>query len=88
MVNTNEYDIRRLEWQIVKHEATYLNDKQCHTRFDYYEYDMSKLGTPGCAQSSLDRSSTSLSRQENLEDLEHNQARHQGIHSNGQGVTC
>jgi hypothetical protein len=91
LVDTNEYDIsiiRRLGWLIVKHEATYLDGKQCHTGFDYYDNDMSKLGTPSCAQSSLDRSSNSPNFQEHLEDLEHDQARHQGIHGNGQGETC
>ena len=29
-----------------KHEANQLDDKQRHTRFDYYEYDMLKFGTP------------------------------------------
>ena len=74
--------IRRLGWLIVKHEATYLDGKQCHTGFDYYEKNMSKFGTPGRAQSSLDRSCKNLICQEHLEDLEHDQAR-QGIHSNG-----
>ena len=30
----------------LKHEANQLDDKQRHTGFDYYEYDMPKFGTP------------------------------------------
>ena len=30
----------------LKHDANQLDDKQRHTRFDYYEYDMPKFGTP------------------------------------------
>ena len=29
-----------------KYHANQLDDKQCHTRFNYYEYDMLKFGTP------------------------------------------
>jgi hypothetical protein len=33
---------------IRKHDdANQLDDKQRHTGFDYYEYDMPKFGTPG-----------------------------------------
>jgi hypothetical protein len=45
-------------------------------------------GTPGYAQSSLERSISSIDFQEHLEDLEHDQARHQGIHSHGRSETC
>ena len=65
-----------LHWQDVKHEENQLDDKQRHTRFDYYEYNVSKLGTPCWAQSSLDRSHVSLNFQEHSEDFENEQARH------------
>ena len=84
--------IRRLWRQCinfaVKHDANQLDGKQRHTGFDYYEYDMPKFGTPGWAHSSLNRSHGSLGFQEHLEDLEHDQARHQGIHGHGQSQTC
>ena len=35
---------RRLQ---IKHEANQLDGKQHHTKLNYYEYDMSKSGTPG-----------------------------------------
>ena len=68
-----------------KHEANQLDGKQQHSGFDYYEYDMLKFVTSGCAQSSLDRSR--LDFQEHLEDLEHDQACYQGIHGHGRRVT-
>ena len=71
-----------------KHDANQLDGKQRHTRFNYYEYDMPKFGTPGWAQSSVDRGHGSLDFQEHHEDLEHDQARHQGIHGHGQSETC
>ena len=44
LVDTNDYintiDSWRLHWQAVKHDANQLDGKQCHTGFDYYEYDM------------------------------------------------
>ena len=68
--------------QAANHDANQLDGKQRHIRFNYYEYDMSKFGTPGWeAQRSLDRSRLNL--QEHFEDLEHDQARHQGIHDHG-----
>ena len=36
-----------LQWQDVKHDANQMDDKQCHTGFDYYEYDMMKFGAVG-----------------------------------------
>jgi hypothetical protein len=81
--------VRRLghQWtEVGKHDANQLDGKQRHTGFNYYEYDMSKFGTPGCAQSLLDRNS--LNFQEHLEDPEHDQARHQGINGHGQSETC
>ena len=79
-----------LRWHQVheKHGANQLDDKQRHTRFDYYEYNMLKFGTPSWAQSSLDRSTGSPNFQEHLENLEHDQARHQTIHGHGRGKTC
>ena len=77
---------RRLHWQVVEHDANQLDGKQRHAGFDYYEHDMPKFGTPGRAQSSVNRSS--LDFQEHLEDLEHDQTRHQGIHGHGHGETC
>ena len=80
--------------QAGNHDANQLDGKQRHTGFDYYEYDMLKFGTPGWAewaQCSLDRSTSSLKAlnfQEHLEDLEHDQARHQGIHDHGCDQTC
>ena len=38
---------RRLCQQAGKHEANQLDGEQRHTRFDYYENDMPKFGTPG-----------------------------------------
>ena len=70
-----------------KHHVNELDDKQRHTGFDYYEYDMPYFGTSSWIQSSLDRSTTSLNFQEH-HDPEHNQARHQAIHSHGRSVTC
>ena len=49
---------------------------------------MPKFGTPGWAQSSVDRGHGSLDFQEHHEDLEHDQARHQGVHGHGQSETC
>ena len=72
----------------LKHDANQLDDKQHHTGFDYYEYNMLKFTTPGWAQTSLDRSTSSFNFQEHLEDSEHNQARHQAIHGHGRGETC
>ena len=66
------------------HGAKQLDGKQRHTGLDYYEYDMSKFGAPGWAQWAkclLDWSSFNF--QEDLEDLEHDQARRQGIHDHG-----
>ena len=87
--NFNCTTSRRLCQQAGKHEANQLDGEQRHTRFDYYEDDMPKFGTPGgwaqWAQLSLDRSN--LYSQEHLEDLEHDQARHQGIHGHGRGQT-
>ena len=59
-----------------KHHVNQLDDKQRHTGFDYYEYDMLKFGIPSWAQFSFDRSTSSLDFQEHREDLEHDQARH------------
>ena len=47
---------------------------------------MPKFITPGWAQSSLDRSG--LNNSCNLEEPEHDHARHQGIHGHGRGHTC
>ena len=69
-----------------KHDANQLDGKQRHTGFDYYEYNLPKFGIPGWAQSSLDWNSVDL--QKYLEDLVHDQARHQGIHGHGQSETC
>ena len=69
-----------------KHHANQLDDKQRHTRFDYYEYDIPKIGTPSWAQTSLDRSTSN--QLERLEDPERDQTRHQAIHDHGRGVTC
>ena len=77
-----------LDSQDEKHNGNQLDGKERHTGFDYNEYDMPKFGTPGWAQSSLERSHTSLNFQEHLEDLEHDQACHQGIHDHGQSDTC
>ena len=76
--------------QAANYDADQLDGKQPHTGFDYYEYDMPKIGTPGWAQRAqclLDRSSLS-NFQEHLKDLEHDQARHQGIHDHGCGQSC
>ena len=70
----------------IKYGANQLDGKQRHTGFDHYECDMPKFGTPGWTQSSLNRSN--LSFQEHLEDLEHDQARHQGIHGYDQSELC
>ena len=63
----------------VKHHANQLDDKQRHTGFDYYEYDMPIFGNsiPNI-----------FNFQEQLEDLEHDQARRQAIHGHGRGKTC
>ena len=74
--------------QGIKHKANQLDEKQRHTRFDYYEYDMPKSGTPSWAQSSLDSRTSGFNFQEHLEDPEHDQARHQTIHGHGRGETC
>ena len=71
------------------YDANQLDGKQRHTRFNYYEYDVLKFGTPGRAQWAqrlLDGGS--LNFQEHFEDLEHDQARHQGIHDHGYSQTC
>ena len=47
---------------------------------------MPKFVTPGWAQILLERSTRHSSR--DLEDPEHDHARHQGIHSHGSGQTC
>ena len=76
---------------VANYGANQLDDQQSQTWFNYYEYDMSKRGIPGWGQSSLDRSTIILSTtnfQEHFEDPEHDQARHQGIYSNGQNQTC
>ena len=75
-----------LHWQDGKHEANQLDGKQRHTGFDYYEYNMPKFVTPGWVQSSLDWNRINF--QEQLEDLENDQACHQGIHGHGRGETC
>ena len=74
----------------LKQQSNQLDDKQRHSGFDYYEYNMLKFGTPSGAQSSLDRitSLSSLNFQEYLEDPEHDQPRHQSIHGHGCGETC
>ena len=33
--------------QAGNHDSNQLDGKQRHTRFNYYEYDMPKFGTPG-----------------------------------------
>ena len=89
LVDTNEQVVDSfIRRQDVKHEANQLDGKQCHTGFYYYEYDMPEFGTPGWTQSSIDRSHGTFNFQEYLEDLEHDQARHQGIHGHGQRETC
>ena len=74
-----------LRWHQVREKqgANQLDDKQCHTGFNYYEYDMPKFSTPSRAQNSLDRCLRSPNFQEHLEDPEHDQARHQAIHGHG-----
>ena len=81
------YSILRfgLHCQDGKHEANQLDGKQRHTGFNYYEYYMPKFGILGWAQSLLNRNCVNF--QEHLEDLEHDQARHQGIHGHGQRET-
>ena len=71
--------------QAGKHHANQVNGKQRHSGFDYYyESDMLIIGSPGgWAQFSLDRSN--LYFQERVEDLEYDQARHQGVHGHGRG---
>ena len=73
-------------WRDGKPEANQLDGKQCHTGFDYYEYNIPKFGTPSRVQSSLDRNRINF--QEQLENLENDQARHQGINGHGRGETC
>ena len=89
----SEVDTNRLHFRAVyqdgKHGANQLDGEQRQSGFDYYEYNMPKFGTPGWAQwaqCSLDRSS--LNFQEHSEDLEHNEARYQGIDSHGRDQTC
>ena len=74
--------------QAGNHDANQLDGKQRHTGFDYYEYDMPKFtsATPGWAQHFLDRSRFNF--QDHLEDLEHDQARHQSIHDHGCSQSC
>ena len=88
--------------QAGNNDTNQLDGKQCHTGFDYYEQDMLKFGILGRAQAhwaqcSLNRSirlrltgkqPRPLKYQEHLEDFEHDQARHQGIHDHGYGQTC
>ena len=69
------------------HDTNQSGSKQRHARFYYYEYDMPKFGTPGCVQISLERSKLT-DFLEHLEDLEHDQGRHQGIHGHRQGEAC
>ena len=71
-----------------KRDANHLDDEHCHTGFDNYEYGMLKFGTPAWAQTSLNRSHGSFNFQEHPENPEHDQARHQGIHNQGQDETC
>ena len=81
----------RCHVQVANYGANQLDDEQRHTGFDYYEYDMPKCGIPGWTQSSLDQRATNLTTinfREHHEDSEHDQARHQGIHKNGQNQTC
>ena len=70
-----------------KHHANYLDYKQRHTGFDYYEYDMPKFGISSWAQTSIDRSSSCFNFWEHCVDPEHNQARYQAIHSHGRSDT-
>ena len=86
LVDTNGQvnSVRQLHWQVGKHDANQLNGKQRHTGFNYYEYGMPKCGTPGWAQSSLDRSQEHFK----VDDFEHDQARHQGIYGHGRDETC
>ena len=58
-------------------EANHLDGKQRHAGFNYDEYDVPEFATPGWVQSQLDHNRVNF--QEHLEDLENNQARHQGI---------
>ena len=75
-----------LHCQNGEHEANQLDGKQRHTGFNYNEYDMPKFGILGWAQCLLNWNCVSF--REHLEDLEHDQARHQGIHGHGQRETC
>ena len=99
LVDSNDYvkSIRQpFRWQVDKDDANQLDDEQRQTRFYYYEYDMLKFGTASWgtwtqtwSQSALDRISLkALDFQEHLEDLEHDQARCQGIHGHGRGESC
>ena len=88
LVDTNEQEVNSFtRRQDVKHEANQLDGKQRHTGFDYYENDMPEFGTSSWAQGSIDRRHGILNFQEYLEDLEHDQTRHQGIHGHGQRKT-
>ena len=70
-----------LHRQDEKYETNQLDGEQRHTRFDYYEYNVLKFGTP----SWLDQ--YRINFQEHLEDLDHDQARHQGVHGHGRSET-
>ena len=93
MVDSNNNVIDSLEsrlllhwhWYIKQQDPDQLDGKQRHTGFDYYEHDIPKFVTPGWAQSSLDRSRPNSRR--DLEDPEHDHARHQGINGHGRGQT-
>ena len=83
--NTIQWRVRQL-LDSGKYDANQLDSKQRHTGFDYYEYSMPKFGAPGWVQSQLDENRFNF--QEHLEDLENDQARHQGIHGHGRDETC
>ena len=78
LVNNNDtikkISRHRLHWQVGYDEASQLDGKQRHTRFDHYECDFPKLGRVDDFQEHLD--------------LEYDRARHQDIHGHGCGETC
>ena len=76
--------LHRWDWYDCQHDPKKLDGKQRHTGFDYYEHDSPKIDTPGWAQSSFDRSH----KFRDLEDPEHNHARHQGINGQGRDQSC
>ena len=89
LVDSNEiiHNINtRPQWQEVKCDTNQLYGKQRQTGFNYYEHDVPKFRTPGWVQSELDQNRVNL--QEHLENLENDQARHQGIHGHGRGESC